>query len=415
MFYSEIIIIFFWTKKGIIFIYSSALYFYLNIGYNLKMKIVIAADSFKESLSSYEVANIIERAISDKYSNIKFKKILIADGGEGTVEAISSALNGEIKYFPVTNALGSSKINARWTLINDGKEAIIEVASVVGLDSIPISKRDPFYTTTQGIGELILHVLDHNVKRIFIGLGGSSTNDGGAGALKAMGVKFLDIDGNDTAKNALELKNLERIDISGLDERIKETEFVLLSDVKNPLCGPNGASHIFAGQKGANSDERFILDQILTNYQAKILSALNKDVSRLEGGGAAGGIGAGFSAFLNAELKSGITNLLELIDFENIITGYDLVITGEGKIDNQTSSGKAVSGVASICNNKGIPVIAVCAIYEGNKEEILKLNGLSNLFSIVNNKVTKEMSLNNPEKYLYECIKENAEMIVNLK
>ncbi len=379
------------------------------------MKIVIASDSFKESLSSYEVANIIERAISEIFSNIEFRKILIADGGEGTVEAVSSALNGEIKYFPVTDALGKNKINAKWALLKNGKEAIIEVASVVGLDSLPAESRNPLYTTTQGIGELISHVLDHNVKRIFIGLGGSSTNDGGTGALKALGVKFLDIDGNDTATNALELKNLERIDISGLDERIKNAEFILLSDVKNPLCGPNGASHIFAGQKGANSDERFILDQILTNYQAKILSSLNKDVSRLEGGGAAGGIGAGFSAFLNAEIKSGITNLLELIEFENIIAGSDLVITGEGKIDSQTSSGKAVSGISSVCKNNGIPVIAVCAICEGYKEEILKLNGLSNLFSIVNNKVTKEMSLNYPEKYLYECIKENAETIVNIK
>jgi len=376
------------------------------------MNIVIASDSFKESLSSNEVNNIIESAILEKRPNSKITNVVIADGGEGTVDALLSSGNAEIKYSDVTDALNSGKVSARWALFNNGSDAIIEVASVIGLNLLPGEKRNPLYTTSLGVGELIIEVMNFGVKNIFIGLGGSSTNDGGTGALRALGFKFLDEMGCEIPLGGMYLNKLRKIDSANADQRLKNTNFILLSDVRNILCGAEGASQIFAAQKGASREEILLLDAAMYNFQTVASMEIKMDLSSLLGGGAAGGIGAGFSAFLNGSIKSGIHSILELIKFDKIIENAHIIITGEGKIDNQTKFGKTISGVVKYGKQKNIPVFAFCAIMEGEKDILKPETGLQDIFNVVNNNVTKKMSMENPEKYLYECVNNNLDKFI---
>jgi glycerate 2-kinase len=371
------------------------------------MKIVIASDSFKESLSSEKVNTIIENTIKQYNQDIDVVKVAIADGGEGTVDAVTSSVPSEIREITITDALGNGKLDAKWALINNGDDAILEVASVVGLNLIPPYLRNPFYTTTYGIGEMIRHIAQTGVKNIYIGLGGSSTNDGAAGALQALGVKLLDSNSMEITGGGYYLSQLKRIDITSIEQSLKNISFTLLSDVENILCGKEGASYIFAPQKGATMEQVDILDKALLNFQNIIKADIHKDVSSLRGGGAAGGIGAGFHVFLNAQIKSGINSILELIEFDKIIYDADLIITGEGKIDNQTKYGKAISGIASYAKKMNKPVIAVSALLEGNKEEIKNDVGLKEIYHVVDKTVTKEMSIANPEKHLSDCISRN--------
>ena len=368
------------------------------------MKIVIASDSFKESLSSDGVNSVIEKALLTLRQDIDIVKIMIADGGEGTVDAVANSIPSEIRELTVTDALGNGKITAKWALINGGNDAVLEVASVVGLNLVLPHLRNPFYTTTYGIGELINNIALTGVKNIYIGLGGSSTNDGASGALKALGVKLLDNENKEIENGGYYLSGLKRIDISSMNATIKNINFILLSDVENILCGPLGASSVFAPQKGADKEQVATLDKALLNFQNIIKSDIHKDISNLKGGGAAGGIGAGFHVFLNAEIRSGINSILELIQFDKIIEDADLIITGEGKIDNQTKYGKAISGICGYAKKLNKPVIAFSALCEGNKEDIKNDVGLKDIFNIVDGNVTKEMSISNPEKYLFNCV-----------
>ncbi len=371
------------------------------------MKIVIASDSFKESLSSDKVNSIIADCLKELEPDIELVKVMIADGGEGTVDAIVNSREAEIKYNLVKDALGKKEIAVKWAVFNQGKDAIIEAASVVGLNLLPENERNPFYTTTIGIGELICHAADYGVENIYVGLGGTSTNDGGAGALSALGIKFLDDKANEIGHGGYCLKKLQKIDISGLKDSVKKIKFILLSDVENILCGDFGASHIFAPQKGASVMDAAVLDASLQNYQKIIKRDLQIDVSNLKGGGAAGGIGSGFNAFLHAEIRSGIKSILELIKFDEIIKDADLIITGEGKIDNQTKYGKAISGIINYAEKRNKPVIAFCALLGSEEEQIKKDTGLKKIYEIVTGNITKEISLGNPEKYLRICALKN--------
>jgi glycerate kinase len=249
----------------------------------------------------------------------------------------------------------------------------------------------------------------HNVKNIYIGLGGSSTNDAGTAALTALGIKFLNSQHNSLPLGGIHLNELEYIDISNLNPLIKSKKIILLNDVRNVLCGKDGASFVFAPQKGATSEETILLDKGLNKFQEILKKDLSIDVSNLNGGGAAGGIGAGFFALLNAELKNGIETILDLINFDSVISNADLIITGEGKIDNQTKYGKVISGITS--KAKGIPVIAFCALLDGDKEKTKKELGLKNIFPVVNENISIDMSLEKAEKYLKDTVEKNLENI----
>lgn len=375
------------------------------------MKIIIASDSFKGSLSSQEVNTIIAKTIVENFNNTEILKVNIADGGEGTLDAIINVCNCEIKETNVNDALLKNKIKVKWALINNKRDAIFEVASIVGLYLLKENERNPLFTTTYGIGELILHILDYNVDNIYIGLGGSSTNDAGTGALKALGIKFLDINNKEIQLGGINLSNLKKIDISNINKKVLNTNFILLSDVDNVLCGINGASYIFGPQKGATLEDVKILDNALQNFQNILKKDFNIDISNLKGGGAAGGIGAGFKAFLNAKIKSGINTILELINFEKIIKDSDFIITGEGKIDNQTKYGKAIKGITEIAKKYNKPVFAFCGLVDGDIDTLCNEIGLKNIFPVVNNKVSLEDSIKNPHLYLSNTIKNNIDKL----
>jgi glycerate kinase len=366
------------------------------------MKIIIASDSFKETLSSFEVNNVLESAVFKIFPEAQVVKIRIADGGEGTVDCILSSKTGQEVISEVSGALPGMKVNARWGIINDGKDAIIEAASVVGLSQLPFEMRNPRITTSYGIGELISVVMSYNVEKIYIGLGGTSTNDGGAGIVQALGIRLLDKNNNLIGLGGEKLIDLKKIDRLNQDLRLKDAKFICLCDVENVICGLQGASYMYGPQKGGTHADSVLLNEALYNYIKVIKSDLGYDIYDLKCGGAAGGIAGGMKAFFNAELKNGINTLLDLIDFQNLISDADLIITGEGKIDPQTLYGKVINGISFVARIHKIPVIAFCGIMEGSKNELIQKMGLKDIFPIVTRNITKEQSFEDPVEYLYK-------------
>ncbi|MEO2061920.1 MAG: glycerate kinase [Christiangramia sp.] len=332
-------------------------------------KIVVASDSFKGCVSSKEIAKIAEIAIRKVFPACEIIKIPVADGGEGTVEAMVSAKNGHIVSCAVHGPL-MQPVQAGYGILEDGKTAVIEMASASGLTLIPEEKRNPMITSSYGTGELIKDALSYGCRKFLIGIGGSATNDGGTGMLQALGYRFLDKSGKELGVGGQILKEIFTIDDSQVLPEVKMAEFIIACDVDNPFSGTNGAAHIYARQKGADGQMVLELDKGLQNFAAVIIRTKNLDVEKIAGAGAAGGIGGGFVAFLNARLKSGIEMVLENIDFKNIISGSDLIITGEGKLDKQTGRGKVPAGVLKVAQVKQIPVIAI----GGWIEEVEELN-----------------------------------------
>lgn len=321
------------------------------------MKIVLAPDSFKESMTAKETCIAIEKGFKKVISNLECIHVPMADGGEGTTQSLVDATNGKFYTVEVMGPLGEKR-DARFGILGDGKTAILEMAAASGLELVPKEKRDATITTTYGTGELIKAALSKNVETILIGIGGSATNDGGAGMVQALGGKLLDKEGKEIGFGGGELIKLERIDISNLDSRLKTTKIVVACDVQNPLTGPTGASHIFGKQKGATEEQRELLDKNLKHYAKIIRRDIGKDVENIPGAGAAGGLGAGLMAFLSAELKKGVDIVVEYSKLEEKLQGADLVITGEGSIDGQTRFGKTPYGVAKTAQKYNIPVIA---------------------------------------------------------
>ncbi|GGC06514.1 glycerate kinase [Marinobacterium zhoushanense] len=321
------------------------------------MKVVIAPDSFKESLSAEAVA----RALADGWRSLmpdaELVELPLADGGEGTTQALVAATGGEMVRCRATGPLGQP-VEAFWGRI-DGARAVIECAAASGLDLVSRDARDPWHATTWGTGELILAALNSGARHIIVGLGGSATNDGGAGMLQALGVKLLDAKGEPINPGAAGLAQLAQIDISAMDGRLADVRFEVACDVDNPLTGPEGASAIFGPQKGA--DEALVgrMDEALRNYDEQIQRCLGRSVDKTAGAGAAGGLGSAFLAFLNAELKPGIEIILDAVDIESHLQGADLLITGEGRIDGQTARGKTPVGVARRAMQYRVPCIAV--------------------------------------------------------
>ena len=365
------------------------------------MKILIAPDSFKESLSAQQAANTIARAFKAVIPQADLHLLPVADGGEGTTDALLAATHGRVFKQIVTGALGEARL-AQWGILGGGgKTAVIETAAACGLDQVPIEKRNPWLTTTYGMGELIIAALDQGVRHIIIGLGGSATNDAGAGLLQALGVRLLDERGDPIPAGGGGLARLSHIDLSTMDARLQHIRFEVACDVDNPLIGPCGASAVFGPQKGADAQMVSALDENLAHFSAIIQQKTGKDIAHRPGAGAAGGLGAAFMGFLDADLKSGIDIVLDAIGFENHLHNADLVITGEGRVDSQTVHGKTPVGVSKRAQKYRVPVIALAGSVS-NDADILYQHGIDALFSIVNSAMNLDTALKQAEGNLYQ-------------
>jgi glycerate kinase len=328
------------------------------MGIQMRKKIVIACDKYKGNLSALEVCNIIKEAIIETGKDVEIVVNPIADGGEGTVDTLIESYRGMKIQIPVTDPLGN-EINAKFGII-DGTTAIIEMSSASGLYLVPEFQRNPMNTTTFGTGELISAAIQMGCSKIIIGIGGSATNDAGMGMAQALGVKFYDKNGEIiSGYGGRQLIKLDRIDISGLDPAIKDISFFAACDVDSPLYGPRGAAFVYGPQKGADDIMVKELDAGLENFAEVVQRDLCIDVSELKGGGAAGGLGAGLFIFLNAQLKRGVELIIEATKLEEKIKGADLIVTGEGVMDNQTFYGKSAYGVAALAEKYNIPVITI--------------------------------------------------------
>ena len=363
------------------------------------MKIVVAPDSFKGSLTAVEVSDAIEQGVRETFPEAEIVKIPMADGGDGTVQCLVNDTGGEILRKKVTGPLGD-EVLASYGILGDKKTAVIEMAEASGLTLVPENKRNPLITTTYGTGQLIKAALDQGCRKMIIGIGGSATNDGGAGMVQALGVKLLDREGKEIGFGGGELKKVFRIDTKYLDNRLSETKVLIASDVSNPLCGPKGASRVYGPQKGATPEMIKKLDESLAYFAEIIKRDLNKDVKDIPGAGAAGGLGASLIAFLDAELRPGIEIIIEIVKLEQAIKDAALVITGEGKIDSQTIYGKAPIGVAKIAKKYNIPVIAVAAIISDDAD-IVHQYGINTLIKISE----PPMSLAEPKTKKVQLIK----------
>jgi glycerate kinase len=349
------------------------------------MKIVIAPDSFKESLSAPEVALAIERGIRRALHTATVVRVPMADGGEGTVEAILGATTSERRINTVLDALGRP-IEASWARLPEDS-AVIEMACAAGLEHIPASERDPMRATSYGVGQLISHALDSGAQHIVLGLGGSATNDAGAGMLEALGLRLLDKHGAPLARGGLALAQLAKLDASALDPRLATIRVTIASDVNNPLCGPKGASAIFGPQKGATPAQVQTLDAALAHFAELCAQTLGRDMRNAPGSGAAGGLGFAAHAWLRSTFKPGAEVVAEIGGLAHAMEGADLVITGEGRMDAQTLLGKTPMGVAQIAKRAGVPVIAIAGSL-GDGYQALYEAGIHAAFSLASGPCT---------------------------
>ncbi len=364
------------------------------------MKIVIAPDSFKGSLTSQEAADIISQSFLKIFLQAEIEKIPLADGGEGTTQILINATNGKIYSEFVTSPIGE-RIKANYGILGDRKTAVIEMAAASGLSLVPIEKRNPMFTTTFGTGELIKAALNHGYRKFIIGLGDSATTDAGAGLAQALGVKLLTAENQEISFGGIGLKNLQRIDISNIDRRILESEITLACDVKNPLTGPSGTASVYSAQKGASQQDIQKLESFLMNFAEVVKRDLGKEIQSVPFLGAAGGLAASLFAFFNARLKSGFEVVSNILNFPERIKDADLVITGEGKIDAQTLKGKTPIGVAKIAKKNNIPVIAIAGII-GEGADKCREAGIEAIISLTSKKTETEKTLKNAKLLLAE-------------
>ena len=357
------------------------------------MKIIIAPDSYKESLTAMEVATAIEAGFRQVMPTAEYIKLPMADGGEGTVQSLVDASNGSIIEHQVTGPLGE-QVPAFFGIMGDNKTAVIEMAAASGLHLVSPNLRNPMLTTSYGTGELILAALDHGVDHIIVGIGGSATNDGGIGMAQALGVQLLDNKGQALGFGGQALAQLATIDISHIDPRLAHIKLEVACDVDNPLCGKKGASHIFGPQKGATPAMVAELDQHLAHYAAIIKRDLAIDVKDMAGAGAAGGMGAALLGLFNAQLRSGIEIVIDAVHLGDIIKDADLVITGEGRIDSQTIHGKTPIGVARTAKKYHKPVIGIAGCLSQDCGVVYD-HGIDAVFSVVPAAMSLEHAFNN--------------------
>ena len=369
------------------------------------MKVVIAPQSYKGSISAIKVAEAIKEGILRVLPQTETILIPVADGGDGTLETLVESTGGTIHKSNATDPLGNL-IPVIWGTLGDNKTAIIEMARISGLALVPSNKRNPYYTTSYGLGEIIREALDLNYRKFIIGIGGSATNDGGAGMAQALGAKLTDINKRPLDFGGLALNKITKIDISSIDPRIHESEILVACDVNNPLCGLNGASFVYGPQKGASPEMVKVLDEALYNFGTQLINDTGIDIMETPGSGAAGGIGGGMVGFLNAQLKPGVDIVLDTLGFDKSLKNVNLVITGEGQIDFQTVFSKAPIGVAKHAKKYNIPVIAICGSLGKNYQDVHS-HGIDAVISII----PKPMTLKKATDNAYELIANTSEQL----
>jgi glycerate kinase len=359
------------------------------------LRIVVAPDSYKGSVAAVEVAQAMERGILQVFPDARVRQIPIADGGEGTVDALVAATGGRLCHTEVHGPLGEP-LDAQWGILGDGRTAVIEMAAASGLPLLSPDKRDPHRTTTRGTGELMRAALDAGLRRIIIGIGGSATNDGGAGMARALGARFLDGTGAELADGGAALADLARIDLSGIDTRLAQTEIIVACDVDNPLCGPRGASAVFGPQKGASPATVDELDRALARFAQNALIATGRDVADNPGAGAAGGLGAGLLFFTPAVLRPGVEIVLDAVSFATAVADAAFVITGEGRTDFQTAFGKAPVGVARVAKRFAVPVFCISGGLGDGADDVLA-HGIDAVMSICDKPMSLEECMRSGE------------------
>ena len=374
------------------------------------MKYIVAPDSFKGSLSAVEAANAIADGISTVYPHAEIDKIPIADGGEGTVDALVFSTNGKIIETAATDPLGQGII-AKYGILGDGKTVAIEMSAASGITLLKHSELNPLRTTTFGTGQLILHALDNGYREFILGIGGSATNDGGTGMAQSLGVKFLNSN-NSEIKEKMSgglLDQVANINIDSIHPALKESTFRIASDVNNPLLGANGCAKVYAPQKGASPEVVKLLEKNMTNFIDIAEDTFRASVRQLAGAGAAGGFGAGAVLFISAEIESGIDFVLKICNFENRIQNAALIITGEGKIDNQTRYGKTIMGVAHIAKKHNIPVIAFAGVID--KSANLIGLGILDFYSISKKGMSIEESMSKASTLLQNKVENSIKSL----
>lgn len=373
------------------------------------MKVVIAPDSFKDSLSALGVAQAIAQAWQEVFPEAETILCPMADGGEGTLEAVLEVCKGECREKTVVGPLGKP-VQAKWGWLEKQKIAMIEMAQASGIQLVPPSERDACQSTTFGTGQLILDALDAGAKDIILTVGGSATNDGGTGLLTALGARLLDSEQHVLPVGGLALNNLSKIDLTHFDPRIQQTRFLLAADVTNPLCGSNGASYIFGPQKGATPAQVELLDQALAHFADVSAQLLGFDKRDEAGSGAAGGLGFAAKSYLNAEFKAGVEVVAELNQLAHKISSADWVITGEGKFDQQTLNGKTVFGVSRVAKMKNVPVIVIAGTL-GEGYQALYEHGVTAAFSLTNGPITLEQACEAAAELIFERTIDIARLI----
>lgn len=364
---------------------------------------VLAPDSFKESMTAEQACIAMQRGIKQVFAEAKCIHVPMADGGEGTVDALIHALNGQKKNCTVQGPLPDQMIQTYFGLVDDGQTAIMEMAKANGIDLLEKSQRNPLLTSTFGTGEMILAALDLGVSKIIIGLGGSVTNDAGSGMAQALGVRFLDGIGAEIQVCGGNLDQIHQLDLSTLDARLKDVEIIIASDVNNPLCGENGASYVFAPQKGASVEMVQQLDENLLHFAHIVESTLNVDIRNIAGSGAAGGLGFGLMAFAHAKIQSGASLVIEQTELAEKIALVDFVFTGEGSIDFQTKFGKTPWAVAQVAKQLNKPVFAFAGRV-GDHIELLFEEGFTQIISINGSNCDLETALKNAEINLEKTV-----------
>ena len=363
------------------------------------MKFLFASDSFKGTLSSEQTVDLLARAAKAVFGEeIQYSGVPVADGGEGTTDAVVAAENGSWVETLVHGPLMEPAQACYGRL--DERRAVLEMAAASGLPMVPMEQRNPLRTTSYGTGELIRHALDQGFTDLSIAIGGSATNDGGMGCVRALGVRFLDADGKELEGRGEDLEKLRSIDVSGLDPRIKNTKITVMCDVTNPLCGPDGATWTFGAQKGATPEIQTRLEAGMVNYRDLIRRQFGVDPDAIPGAGAAGGLGAALTVFLGGEMKSGIETVLDLIDFDRRLEGADLVVTGEGRTDWQSCFGKVMQGVGERARAKGVVAVGLSGSLGRNADQIFD-HGIASLMTTVDAPMPLEEALGRAEELYY--------------
>ncbi|WP_217530283.1 glycerate kinase [Vibrio cholerae] len=355
------------------------------------MKVVIAPDSFKESLTAKQVCDSIQAGLARVWHDAKFVAIPVADGGEGTVQSLVDATQGRLVEVKVMGPQGK-RVEAFYGMLGDNQTAVIEMAAASGLHHVPLAQRDPKLTTSFGTGELIRHALDQGVTKLIIGLGGSATNDGGVGMLAALGARFTNADGEPIQLTGGGLRELAHIDLQDFDPRLQHCDILVACDVNNPLCGDKGASAVFGPQKGATPEDIQLLDGALRQFGLLTAKVTGKMVLDSAGAGAAGGMGAALLAYTQARLRPGIEIVLETVQLAHQVSDADLVITGEGRIDSQTVHGKTPMGVAKVAKRFDVPVLALCGCTGDNYQAVYQC-GIDAVFAAVPRAMSLEDAL----------------------